>query len=435
MASSNLSIDDLIGKEIVIWGYGVEGKGVEEVIKKYSPNSKIIIFDESRDKQTFSEIAKYCIDNKAIIFRSPGISAYRSDYLEAISSGLIATTGTQVWFNKPPSGKIITVTGSKGKSTTVKLLHFMLSKLNYNTKILGNYGRPVISSLTDSDKTDFWILELSSYQTAHLMGNSDIGLLLNLYEGHTDWHKNVDNYYKDKIEFITQSKKVYAKESDLDLLNSKDKSAYNLKTKFTFDNGEVLYKNTPIGRINNQYLEAPHNLENLSAALSILNDLISKSELEKSISSLKEFSGLNHRFEDIGTHGGIRFIDDSISVVPEATELSSSSLDFKNLAIIIGGKDLGRDLTNHAAFFTKKKPKLLIGLPETGHQVVNMLADSDSKIKCISVQTMSEAIKHVRQNMPAGSTCLLSPGASSYNSYKNYIEKSADFAQCIKNEF
>lgn len=106
------------------------------------------------------------------------------------------------------TGKIIAVTGSNGKSTTVKMLHDVINITGQRANMIGNIGKPVLQFLLEDDakKCDWVIIEISSFQLHWAQSmRADIGVVLNIYPNHLDWHNSYYDYKQAKISLLACS--------------------------------------------------------------------------------------------------------------------------------------------------------------------------------------------------------------------------------------
>ena len=136
-----------------------------------------------------------------VVVRSPGVSRYRPEAEALAAAGVEMTTGTRLWFAEHPAARAIGITGTKGKSTTASLVAHMAGRLGLDVRLAGNIGVPLASFLgpADAAEPDLWVLELSSFQTSDLDASPSVGVLLNLYREHTDWHGTPERYRADKL--------------------------------------------------------------------------------------------------------------------------------------------------------------------------------------------------------------------------------------------
>ena len=117
-------------------------------------------------------------------------------------AGVALTTGTRLWFAEHPGARAIGVTGTKGKSTTSALIaHLAAARAGCACGWRATSARPLADLLgaADAGEADLWVLELSSFQTSDLDASPSVGVLLNLYREHTDWHGTQERYWADKL--------------------------------------------------------------------------------------------------------------------------------------------------------------------------------------------------------------------------------------------
>ena len=98
--------------------------------------------------------------------------------------------------------RVVAVTGSKGKTTTAMLTAAALGAYGLDVALAGNIGRPV-TELYDDDAHDVFVVELSSFQTADVTTSPSVGILTLLSPDHLDWHRNLENYFDDKLRLFS----------------------------------------------------------------------------------------------------------------------------------------------------------------------------------------------------------------------------------------
>lgn len=209
-------------KTIAIWGYGREGVATYEHLKKIGVSAVIsIVSDEAPDTAPDDcKILTGQSGTKAIaggefdlVIKSPGISLYRGEIAEGKKAGTIFTSATNIWLQAHPSARTIAVTGTKGKSTTAKLICHILNELGTKSELAGNVGRPLMDISKPSEIT---VIELSSYQIADLEIAPEFAVILNLYPEHIPWHGDKETYFSDKLRILSLSPAAKA------LLNASD---------------------------------------------------------------------------------------------------------------------------------------------------------------------------------------------------------------------
>ena len=414
---------DLNNKRIGIWGMGKEGLSAKQAILKHALPTAIVEIIEENVNDIFG-----C----DVVIKSPGVSLYRPEIEQAKSKGITITSGTNLFFaNKNPKATIIAVTGTKGKSTTSSLLAHTLSALGKNTKLGGNIGVPLVD-LVDTE-ADYIVAELSSYQCADFVGNPDISVLVNLYPEHLPWHTSHDRYYQDKLNMISR-----ANTQIFNALDNRTHTYTDTDSRFKnalyfndiiYEDGEWFYDgDNKLFPCNNLNLTGEHNRKNACAVLTVIKQLgLDLMACEK---AFKTFKALPHRLQIIGQKNNLTFIDDSISTTPETAIAALKAIGHEYpITLIIGGEDRGQDFCELIAYVKKYTNIQLIALPDTGERIVTTAQDNALSIS--QCDTMYEAVQKAISITPNGGTVLLSPAAPSYNMYKNFEERGADFKNSI----
>ncbi len=435
-----MKLSELKDKSVLIWGLGKEGLAALNAIKDIS--CKIYLYDDNiSNSKTLSlpssvKIVKSPITNTYdVLIKSPGVSIYKDEIKKIKTKGTHITSGTQLWFNENLPGTKICITGTKGKSTSVTLLTHILNKLGKSAKAVGNIGNPLLDTLNLKEKPKFWIIELSSFQIYDLKAKPDITLLLNLYAAHLDWHLSLENYRRDKFHlFNLSSNKKYINKLDPESLKKSSKhkniSYFNDKEHFHFKDDHIYFKDKKLNKITNFSLLGDHNLSNICGIFSILQELFPKTDLNFFVEHANSFIPLPHRLNKVSEKDGIIYVDDSISTINEATIAAVKALKDFNITLIFGGKDMKIEFKEQISEILAPNVKTLVGLPDTGHQLIDSLSNQNEKL-LLKAFNMKEAVTLAKNNTKAGEVILLSPGAQSLNMFKNYIDRGEQFVENI----
>ena len=418
-----MKFQDLSNKTIAIWGMGKEGTAVQQILEQHTLRTKFSIITEENTAD---------ILNADALIKSPGVSLYRPEVQSAIKKGIICTSGTNLFFsNKSNSTKVIAVTGTKGKSTTSSLLFHTLKTFGANVGLAGNIGKPLVLCL--EEKNDYIIAELSSYQTADLKGDVEIAILTNLYPEHLQWHETHERYYDDKINLLNQSKQTIVngihEKSILKTNHLSNRLFFNTSEGIHHKDGLFYDGDIPLFETASLPLKGEHNFENACAVLCALKQLgYTLQEAEK---AFKTFTPLPHRLQILGQKDKITYVDDSISTTPEtAIAAVKAFLNYPFITLIVGGMDRGQDYSELALFLSSIKNKIcLITLPDTGFKAYQ--AAKEKEVFCLNAQDMSEAVALAKTYTKENGIVLLSPGAPSYNLYKNFEERGQDFEKNV----
>ena len=345
-----------------------------------------------------------------IVIKSPGIPFFGMEDEEAI-----VTSQTDMLL-KTNRENVIGITGTKGKSTTTTLIYNILNKAGADVRLIGNIGVPPFSCLEDINDDTTLVCEMSSHQLENLTVSPHIAVILNIFEEHLDHYKSYEDYQLAKVNIFRHQNEndvvVYNKENDL-VKNYIEKFARGKKLAFPYDY-DVETK-----------LIGEHNKKNIMAARLVAQELgINEDEIRETV---KEFSGLAHRLEFAGEFNGVRYYNDSISTIPEATINAIESLEDVD-TVIIGGLDRGIHYDDFATYLMNCKVRNIILAYDTGKRIYSKMDTN----RAILVNDLEEAVNRAKAVTKKGKICLLSPAAASYGYFKNFEERGNKFKELIK---
>ncbi len=395
-----MKLNELKEKNILILGYGKEGKDTYLALKTLFPKKKITIADRNKVVQKGSKIIYgkdylKILDQYDVIIKTPGIP------IKKLKTKSVITTQTQIFFDNF-KGLIIGVTGTKGKGTVSSLIYNILKEANIRVSLVGNIGTPVFKKLLKSNENDIFVYELSSHQLQSLKKSPQIAIFLNLFPDHLDYYKDIKEYQKAKENIFK----------------------YQTKNDFLITNLKVNSKSTIIpikGKLVTQKssLRGEFNQFNILAAQKTVELLkIKESVIKKGI---ENFKGLPHRLEYIGKHAGIDFYNDSMSTIPEVS--LAAILSVKPDTVIVGGSDKGSNYNQLNKEIKKIKNIIILG-EGTGDKITKGIKNKTK------VYSMKEAVKQAYKNK--GKVCLLSPGSASFNMFSDYKERGNLFKKWVK---
>lgn len=415
---------------IAIWGFGVEGKATAEYLSTKHIDFKVLCSEKEADNQykcITDEVDVGLLNSFDVVIKSPGISPY-SDLVKNASCEFISPTA--IWFANEKQTKVIAVTGTKGKSTIASLLAHVLNECGYNVNLVGNIGKPLITSSSDYD---YIVLESSSFQIFDGNISADIALVNNLFAEHLDWHDGKENYFNDKLKILNnaQIKIVNANNQTInELINSKDFKYFNSKKGFHIIDESLLYCNVKILKLDEISLIGKHNLENCGAVLTICQQLILS--IKECVKAIRSFKPLAHRLQDLGKIGQHFAINDSIATTPIATLAAMQTFDLQKTTLLVGGFDRGHDWSEFAQALNDNPVNSLILCGPSGQLIYDYLQVMNSKINFSQCDSLSKSIEFAQKYTPSGHTILLSPGAPSFDEFKSYIKRGEFFEKELK---
>ncbi len=446
-------------KRIGILGFGREGISTYKTIRRYLPESKILVMDKSElsaqqqgflgsDPKVEVFTGKNYLEKLSetdLIIKSPGIPTMT---LEDFGyKGVIFSQADL--FLKLFRDQVVGITGTKGKSTTSSLLHHILITAGRKSLLGGNIGVPPFELMGEITDDAIIVLELSSHQLENCSTSPHISILLNLFQEHLDHYRSYFDYQLAKgniIKFPSLNDYIIADFSIKEVgslvtyINPESKkidigNTGHLKNTAHFvDENLIVEVNNSILRINGlaRQIRIPgrHNLKNVSAAsvAAILCGIDSNSIA----SGVSSFYGLPHRLEYVGKASGILFFNDSISTIPQATIEALKAFPTA-YTLIVGGFDRGVDYQPLIDFLPHSKINTLVLLGKAGIRIHEGLNGTKIplKTKVLLAENFEEGFRLAVGNTPDGAVCLLSPAASSYDEFKNFEHRGEVFKSLV----
>jgi len=428
-----MKLEELKSKKILIVGRGIEGKAVCKYLKKHLPNSVIDIVDQ-KDGNNYLDKQK----NYDLAVKSPGV---KSELIE-----ISYTTATNIFLSNA-KGKVIGITGTKGKSTTATLIYKMLKKQGLDVYLGGNIGQSPLDFIDNLNDNSWTALEMSSYQLKDLKTSPHIAVILMITSEHLDYHKTVEEYIDAKRNILK-----FQNTHDFAVINkdypvSHESDVHTLAKIFRisrerevgdgcFVEGQNIWlsrdgSKEKIIEIEKIKLLGKHNLENVCAASCAA--ILAGVSIVNIAKILEEFGGLEHRLEFVGEKNGIIFYNDSLATIPEAAIEAMEALPDTE-TLIAGGYDRGLDYASLGQYLNSGKIKTLILFPPTGSRIWEEVCKStseESRPEKFDVTTMEQAVRIAAAETAPQKICLLSPAAASFGIFKDYKDRGEQFRKEI----
>lgn len=447
-----MRLSELEKTRVAILGMGREGQAVWRQVRRRYPRKPLSLFSESAISEEIRQQLDPAIDvyhpgpfdtsslrHFDVLVRSAGISIYRHELVKLRNLGVQFTTASSIWFAENPAAKTICISGTLGKSTTSALTAHLLNRAGVSACLAGNIGRPMLDC--EDEMADWWVIELSSYQVSDLEAKPDIVVLLNVYEEHLDWHQGIENYRADKLRLakIASGGRIIANYSDKAL--TENLAAYRGITWFN-KTGSWQADQTSVYRVSDEHgppaftqtrvvapasLPGEHNMQNLAAALTIVDTLGLK--IPRIDEALSSFSGLPHRLQVVGERAGVRYVNDSISTSPVAVAAALQTLGYQGVVLLLGGMDRGLDWSGFASSMRECAPFAIIALPDNGPRIYDCLklAGVNPEGGLHAVSDLAGAVSLADKLVPEKGCVLLSPGAPSFPHFRDYQDRGEQF--------
>lgn len=460
-----MNILDVVDKQrVLILGLGREGVSTYQYLHRRFPKKNFGLAD-TRDKEHFSEEEKKVLFGKRgtkfhlgekylesiaqydVVIKSAGILPFLPEIEAAKKDGKLITSQLEIFFEVCP-GKIIGVTGTKGKSTTTSAIYHVLKIAKKPARLAGNIGIPVLSTLERATKDTIFVLELSSFQLMSLKKSPAIAVIQNIVFEHADYHQTFEKYVDAKSNIAR-----FQDDNDVILYNAsypipKKIASLSPGKKIGFSSSFVedmacfvhdgllcVYwdgKRKALIPVSDLPLRGDFNVQNIMPAV-IIGKIFGVTDRTLR-SALKSFRALPHRLEFIGkTKKGIQFFNDSLSTVPEATLAALRAFEGEEIVLIAGGFDRHQNFSELAKIILFQKVKALILFEPTGRrlwqEILKQASPKSPPPEHAFVKDMESAVAKAHGFSHENDIILLSPASPSFGIFKDYADRGDRFRE------
>lgn len=433
--------------KIAILGYGQEGPSAEKFLRSRHPEATFDVFDHF--SQNDLKLSDY-----DLVVRSPSVPP---TWLKS-AGARASTTVTRLFFSEVKN-PIIGITGTKGKGTTSSLIAALLEATGTSVKLVGNIGTPALDLLDQIQPHDVVVYEMSSFQLWDLETSPHIAVILGIAPDHLDHHADFDDYVAAKghiAEFQTTD----------DYCIYDNNNQYSAKIATLSTGHKISYppqlndedqKNLTI-LLSHLTVPGNHNREDATIALMTCvayyrQDLPTFLQNYHQIiaDTFTNFKGLPHRIEFVRELNGVHYYDDNYSSAFPALDVALATFADTPTVLIAGGKDRGLDLTaTKARLYSAPNLKKVILIGETA-PILAADADPDTYIIADSLKNAVELARSVAEQLQEAESnnydlCIpgrtpeaikppvvvMSPGAASFDMFKNFRDRGEQFQQLVR---
>ena len=373
-----------------------------------------------------------------LIVLSPGVPPEQPFVQAARDRGVPVIAEIELAF-RWLQGRVIAITGTKGKSTTTALTGRMLEAAGFKVTIGGNIGRPLSAQVSESTPDTFHVVETSSFQLEQIdTFHPWIAVMLNLSPDHLDRHPHVEAYAAAKARvFENQDARdwavVNADDPAVLALARKGRAAIRLFARSgsiacgtVLEDGWIADRHAdgvaplvPIGAI---HLLGPHLVDDVMAAATV--GAIAGAAPAAMAAAVEAFDGLEHAMELVADVRGVRFVNDSKATNVESALRSIESFD-RDLVPILGGRFKGGDLRLlRTALHARARAVVTIG--EAKPLLREALAGA---IEVHEADTFDAAVEQAYLLAKPSGVVLLAPACSSFDMFLDYAERGRRFKE------
>ena len=336
-------------------------------------------------------------------------------------------------------GRVIAITGTKGKSTTTTLAARMLAAAGFDATAGGNLGLALSAQVAASRPDSLHVVEVSSFQ----LETTDrfhpwIAVLLNLSPDHLDRHASFEEYRaaKGRI-FLNQTTGDWA------VVNADDPAALELarggrarRFDFALDatlrdgvtvEGDAIVRRSdgaaaPLVPLHSVSLPGRHLLSDVLAAAAV--GCLAGVPPEAMRRAVEGFSGLEHALERVGEIEGVRFVNDSKATNVASAKKAIESFD-RGVVAIMGGRFKGGRFED----LRDRVPGRVTAVIAIGESAPLLHEAFDDLVPVHDAASMPAAVRMAFGAAEPGGVVLLAPGCSSFDMFRDYAERGCVFKE------
>ncbi len=446
-------------KRITVMGLGLHGGAVGNVKWLVGQGASVVVTDLKTKEElgtsvdalsgvenvelVLGEHREEDFRNADIVLRNPAVSRDAEFLNIAREAGAFVEMDSSMFFEHSLSSHIIGITGSKGKTTTTHALSVLIP----DSVKVGTEGTSVLEALNEIQEDTPVVFELSSWRLEALAEKEmspRIAVVTSIYREHLNTYDSFEEYIDMKKTVIR-----FQSENDVALLNYDDEHLrewasevrgklywYSMKELaggsegvFVRDGNIVVraeQREVVICSVSDMQMKSEHEIRNtLPAVLLAWLAGTSKSEITKKLNGLQ---GLPHRLEFLEEVNGVQYVNDSASTMPDATIAALKSFKGKDIVLILGGNDKELVFENLARQVSGSKVKEIIYLPGNATKKMQDVIGKGKKV--LNMKNAVELAKAIAKN---GDVVLLSPGATSFHTFKHEFDRGDAFVREVKN--
>ena len=337
-----------------------------------------------------------------VVVKSPGVPGQAPPVAVARERGIPVWSELELGWRLLPGNPLVGVTGTKGKTTTVRLLGAMFEAAGRDAVLAGNEHTP-LSEVALTVEPGTWIVcEVSSFALEDVHDFScTVAVLLNLEPDHLDRHTDFESYRAAKLRIFERARtNIVPRGSGLDGIE------------FGADDALPAEPLLP-GR---------HNRENAAAAVAAAR--AAGLDEDAIAHGLQRFAGAPHRLETVRELRGIRYVNDSKATNVTAAVRALETFEAEPVHVILGGSSKGEDFRPLAAAIGSNVRSV--------HLIGDEAARLAELVDGVVDETLDRAVEHATSLAQPGDIVLLSPACASYDQFRNFEERGDAFRRIVE---
>ena len=375
-----------------------------------------------------------------LVVVSPGVPLDQPALKSARDAG-VPIVGELELASRWLKGRVIAVTGTKGKSTTTTLVGRMLNAAGRTALVGGNIGVPLSAQVGVSTAETIHVVEASSFQLeATDSFHPWIAALLNFSPDHLDQHPTIEAYAAAKARIFRRQTP-----DDVAVVNEDDAPARAMAAEararhvaygltlagdgFTVADDAIVERRgrdvtrlVPVSAVN---VPGRHILSDVVAATAISRTAGATGEaMTQAVSA---FPGLEHAMEVVATIDGVRFVNDSKATNVESARRSIESVG-PGVVAIVGGRYKGGEFADLVPPLVERGGSV-VAIGEAAERVERAMAPT---VRVTRAASMSDAVRAGFARASPGATVVLAPACSSFDMFRDYAERGRRFKEEVQ---
>jgi len=447
---------EVAGKRVAVMGLGRSGQAAVRLLRRLG--ARVAVADQKPSSELTAALEAFpagavevhgagdyesALRGAEVVVVSPGVPLTLDPLRRARAAGA-RVIGELELASRHLMGRILAVTGTNGKSTTVTWIGELLRGAGYAPFVGGNLGTPLaeaaLASL-DGKAWDLVVAEVSSFQLETIESfHPWIGAVLNVTPDHLDRYPSMEAYAAAKLRLFENQE-----DADYAVLNADDPrlsraTSVSAGARIEFSrtrpvergvclDGDVIVSNLygrreEVCRVGALQVRGAHNIENAMAAAAAA--MLAGCPLAAVNRGLRAFRGLEHVMEVVRVLRGVAYINDSKGTNVDATIKALESVPAP-VILIAGGREKGGEYPGLAEA-VRHKAKRVILLGEARARLREVLAGT---CPLTEAATLAEAVRDAAGTAVAGDTVLLSPACASFDMFVDYKDRGRQFKEYV----
>jgi len=376
-----------------------------------------------------------------LLVLSPGVPLAQPAIEQARAVG-VPVIGELELASRWLAGRVVAITGTKGKSTTTTLTSRMLTAGGVHAPAGGNIGAALSAQVEESTAETIHVIEASSFQLETIdTFHPWIAVLVNLSTDHIDRHGTFDAYAAAKARIFENQTTT-----DWAVVNADDPASLALASQararrfdfaldapitdgITVEGASIVRRaggvSAPLVPLSAIQVPGRHLLSDVLAATAV--GCLAGVPAEAMVRAIEEFHGLAHALERVGTVQGVSFVNDSKATNIVSATRSIESFE-RDVVVILGGKHKGgrfEDLRD----VVRARCVAVIAIGEATPLVQAALSDV---VVVRQASSMEDAVRQAWGLAPSGGTVLLAPACASFDMFRDYAARGTAFVEEVR---